>query len=122
MTSFLPSIGRIPGRGFAGAFIYAARSPRMASSKHVSASKRRKETRSKIGEMFMRRPHRPNRSELPRRNSGTFRAELTPEGELEAKLNAPALEGWDPVSVWRAGNMGWLQVILRRSKKPKPRG
>jgi hypothetical protein len=53
-------------------------------------------------------------------NDGKFRVESTPEADLEAKLNVLALEGWEPVSVWRAdGKTGMLQVILRRSETAK---
>ena len=53
------------------------------------------------------------------RQDAMFRVESTPEDELEARVNALALEGWDPVSVWRAGKTGMLQVIFRRSEKPR---
>ncbi len=65
-------------------------------------------------------PHRQNESERrpseDQRDDGKFRVESRPEDELEARVNALALEGWDPVSVWRAdGKTGMLQVILKRS-------
>ncbi len=71
----------------------------------------------------MRKPHRADARERPIRahhDDGKFRVESTPEDQLEARVNALGLEGWDPVSVWRAdGKTGMLQVILKRSEKPK---
>jgi hypothetical protein len=69
-------------------------------------------------------PHRQSESERrpseDQRDDGKFRVESTPEDELEARVNALALEGWDPVSVWRAdGKTGMLQVILKRTEKPR---
>jgi hypothetical protein len=68
----------------------------------------------------VRKPHRPYASDriaLDQGDDGRFRVD-----ELEARVNALALEGWDPVSVWRAdGKTGMLQVILKRTEKPTPR-